>query len=130
MGIILRFFTDSAPYFSHLVLSSFLVDIGLAVVSLLVDLVAHGVAGGLNAGAKLGIAVLGHVLVGFLGRGGAGALDGFLDVVCCVPARAVSHELAGRDEERIDEAWEGVEINDWGGRGREECLGQRGRGVR
>ena len=55
------------------------------VVGLLVDLVADHVGGGLGAGAEGGVAVFGDVLVGFFGRGRAGALDGLRDVVCGVP---------------------------------------------
>ena len=47
----------------HLVLSSLTVDIGLAIVSLLVYLIANSVAGGLSTGTEACIAVLGNVLV-------------------------------------------------------------------
>ena len=70
-------------------LGGLLVDISLAVVGLLVDLVADGVAGGLGACSEAGVAVLGDGLVGLLGSGGAGALDGLADVVCGVPEMVV-----------------------------------------
>jgi hypothetical protein len=47
---------------SHLVLGGLLVDIGLAVVGLLVNLVARSVKGSLGTGAEGGVAVLGNVL--------------------------------------------------------------------
>merc|ERR1739841_131221 len=67
-----------------LVLGSLLVNIGLAVVSLLIELVGDGIASGLGAGAEVGIAVLGDVLVGLLGSSGTGARNGLGNVVCGV----------------------------------------------
>ncbi len=68
-----------------LVLGSLLVNIGLAVVSLLIELVGDGIASSLGAGAEVGIAVLGDVLVGLLGSSGTGARNGLGNVVCGVP---------------------------------------------
>jgi hypothetical protein len=73
-----------------LVLGSLLVDIGLAVVSLFIELVGDGITGSLGAGAQVGIAVLGDVLVGLLGSGGTGARDGLGDVVDGIPGRVKS----------------------------------------
>jgi hypothetical protein len=72
------------------VLGGLAVDVGLAVVGLLVKLVRDGITGGLGTGREAGVAVLGHVLVGLLGRGGTGALDGLADVVGGVPLEGVS----------------------------------------
>lgn len=74
-------------------------DIGLGVVGLLVLLVNDGVLGGAGAGADVGVAVLGDVLVGLLGSLGAGALDGLGDVVGGVLVNNVSHGVL---ETRID----------------------------
>lgn len=52
---------------------------------LLIDLVADHIASGLNASAQLGVVVFSNVLVGFLGGGRTGTLDGFGDVVGGVP---------------------------------------------
>jgi hypothetical protein len=68
------------------VLSSFLVDICLSVVGLLINLVTDHVAGGLGTGAEGSMAVFGDVLVGLLRGRRAGTLDGFGDVVGGVPA--------------------------------------------
>jgi hypothetical protein len=73
-----------------LVLGSLLVDIGLAVVSLLIEFVGDGITSSLGAGAQVGIAVLGDVLVGLLGSGGTGAREGLGDVVDGVPGRVKS----------------------------------------
>jgi hypothetical protein len=54
------------------VLGSLLVDIGLAVVGLLIELVGDGITGGLGTGSDLRVAVFGNVLVGLLGSGGTG----------------------------------------------------------
>lgn len=67
-----------------------LVDISLGVVGRLVLLVDERVLAGLQAAADVCVVVLGDVLVGFLGGGGAGALDGLGDVVCCVLELSVS----------------------------------------
>lgn len=56
-------------------------DIGLGVVLGLVHLVSNGVLGGGCAGAQASITVLGDLLVGLLGGGGSGTLDGLGDVV-------------------------------------------------
>lgn len=56
-------------------------DIGLGVVDLLVLLVTDGVDGSAGAGADFGVGVLGDLLVGLLGSGGTGALNGLSDVV-------------------------------------------------
>lgn len=56
-------------------------DIGLGVVDLLVLLVTDGVDGGAGTGAPVGVGVLGDLLVGLLGSGGTGALNGLGDVV-------------------------------------------------
>ena len=66
-------------------LGSLAVEIGLAVVGLLVELVADGITSSLGAGADAGVAVLGDLLVGLLGSGGGGSLDGLGDVVGGVP---------------------------------------------
>lgn len=71
--------------FQRLVFGSLLVDIGLAVVSLLVELVGDGITSGLGASRKVRVAVLGHVLVGFLRGRRGGALDRLADVVGGVP---------------------------------------------
>jgi len=63
------------------VLGSLLVDIGSAVVLLLVDLVTDGVLGGGGTGAEGGVAVLGNLLVALLGGSGESALNGLRDVV-------------------------------------------------
>jgi len=63
------------------VLGGLLVDIGLAVVCLLIELVTDGITGSLGTGAEAGVAVFGDVLVGLLGGSGARALDGLADVV-------------------------------------------------
>lgn len=68
-------------------LRSLSVHIGLAVVSLLVDLIGDGITSGLGTGGEVGIAVFGNILVGLLGSRGAGALDGLADVVGGVPKR-------------------------------------------
>lgn len=57
-------------------LGGLLVDIGLSVVSLLVDLVADGVHASLGSGGQRSVAVLGNVLVGLLRSGGTSTLDG------------------------------------------------------
>jgi hypothetical protein len=57
------------------------VDIGLGIMRLLVLLVDNSVLGGSGARAKAGVVVLGDVLVGLLGGGGTGALDGLGNVV-------------------------------------------------
>ena len=62
-------------------LGSLLVNIGSAVVLLLVHLVTDGVLGSGGAGADGGVAVLGNLLVGLLGGGGESALNGLRDVV-------------------------------------------------
>jgi hypothetical protein len=54
-------------------------------VGLLIKLVTDHVAGGLNTSAELGVAVFSNLLVGFLGGGRTGTLDGFGDVVGGVP---------------------------------------------
>lgn len=69
----------------HLVLGGLLVDIGLAVVRLLVDLVSDGITSSLGSGSDGGIAVFGDLLVGLLGCGGTGTLDALGHVVCGVP---------------------------------------------
>lgn len=51
------------------------------VVSFLVNLVTDHIAGSLDTSAELGVAVFGNTLVGFLGGGRGGTLDGFGDVV-------------------------------------------------
>jgi hypothetical protein len=51
------------------------------VVSFLVNLVTDHIAGSLETSAELGVVVFGNALVGFLGGGRGGALDGFGDVV-------------------------------------------------
>jgi len=68
----------------RLVLGSLFVDIGLAVVALLVNLVGEGVSSSLGSGTKAGVAVFGNILVCLLGGSGGGAGDGLLDVVDCV----------------------------------------------
>lgn len=68
-----------------LVLRGFLVNISLSVVGLLVDFVADGITGSLCSCAEGGIAVLGDVLVGFLGGSGTSTLDRFGHVVGGVP---------------------------------------------
>jgi len=78
----------------NLVLGRFLVQVGLAVVRLLVDLVADGVLAGLDAGAERGVRVPGDLLVGFFAGCGAGTLDALADVVCSVPRGGV-RELVG-----------------------------------
>lgn len=75
-------------------------DVGLGVVGLLVLLVNDGVLGGAGAGADVGVAVLGDVLVGLLGSLGTGALDGLGNVVGGVLVNNVSHGLF--KETRID----------------------------
>jgi len=65
----------------HLVLGGLTVDIGLAVVGLLVELVSNGITGSLGTGAEGGVGVLGDVLVGLLGSSASSALDGLGDVV-------------------------------------------------
>ena len=69
----------------NLVLSSLLVEIGLAVVGLLVELVADGITSSLGAGADACVVILGDVLVGLLGSSGGGSLNGLGDVVGGVP---------------------------------------------
>lgn len=68
-------------------LGCLLVDIGLAVVSLLVKLVADGITSSLGSGGELCVAVLGDVLVGLLGSSGGSPRDGLGDVVADVPTR-------------------------------------------
>lgn len=53
----------------------------LGVVAGLVDLVGDGVAGRGQTGSDGGVGVLGDLLVGLLGGGGAGSLDGLGNVV-------------------------------------------------
>ena len=65
-------------------LDALLVGLGGALVLLLVDLVAAGVKGGrstVGEGVLAGDVALGLLLVGLLGGGGGGALDGLGDVV-------------------------------------------------
>jgi hypothetical protein len=57
------------------VLGSLLVNIGLAVVSLLINLVTDSIEASLSSGVERGVAVLGDILVGLLGSGRAGAGD-------------------------------------------------------
>jgi len=54
-------------FVQHLVLSSLVVDISLAVVRLLVDLVTHGVHASLGTRADGSVGVFGDVLVALLG---------------------------------------------------------------
>jgi len=68
-----------------LMLSSLLVEISLAIVGLLIDLVRDSITGSLNSCAEGGVAVFGDCLVGFLGSSCGGALDGLGDVVGGVP---------------------------------------------
>jgi hypothetical protein len=68
-----------------LVLDRLLVQVGPAVVRLLVDLVADGVLASLKTGVERSVRVLGDLLVGFFADCGAGALDALADVVCSVP---------------------------------------------
>lgn len=56
-------------------------DISLGVVSRLVKLVLDGIDTGVGAGGKVGITVLGDLLVGLLGGGGSSTLNGLGDVV-------------------------------------------------
>jgi hypothetical protein len=84
------------------VLSSLLVEVGLALVAVLVDLVTKSILGSRSAvrrsmvsertlfknprsvslpSANGGVAVLGNLLVDLLGAGGCGTLDGLRDVV-------------------------------------------------
>src|SRR5689334_13543465 len=89
---------------THLVLSGLLVEIGLSVVALLVELVADGITSGLGAGAEACVAVLGDVLVGLLGSSGGSALDGLGDVVGGVPKKKrllVRVVLSVEEEERM-----------------------------
>lgn len=58
-----------------------LVDISLGVVSRLVGLVLDSIDTGAGTGGKAGVAVLGDLLVGLLGGGSSGTLDGLADVV-------------------------------------------------
>lgn len=51
------------------------------VVSFLVNLVTDHIAGSVETSAELGVVVFGNALVGFLGGGRGGPLDGFGDVV-------------------------------------------------
>lgn len=51
-------------------------DISLGVVSRLVKLVLNSIDTGVGTGVEAGIAVLGNLLVGLLGGGGGGTLDG------------------------------------------------------
>jgi hypothetical protein len=81
-----------------LVLRGLLVDISLSVVGLLVDLVSDGITSSLKSGADGGIAVLGDVLVGFLGGSGTGALNGLSDVVGGVPGIYVRICLVGVEQ--------------------------------
>ena len=83
-----------------LVLSSLLVDIGLAVVGLLVELVGDGIASSLGAGAEVGIVVLGDVLVGLLGSSGTGARYGLGNVVCGVPGTSQLWHVVGGESDR------------------------------
>ena len=86
ISLMLQHIYPSSSFRTHnLVLGGLLVDVGLAVVGLLVDLVADSITGSLGAGSERRIAILGYALVGLLGSGGAGALDGLADVVCGVP---------------------------------------------
>ena len=62
-------------------LSGLLVDIGRAVVLLLVELVTDSILGSRGTSAERGVAVLGDLLVGLLGGGGKSTLDGVSDVV-------------------------------------------------
>lgn len=78
------------PSLCRLMLCSLLVNIGLAVVSLLIDLVTNGVEAGLGTSVKRGVAVLGDLLVGFLGSGGGRTRERLLDVVGGVPGKRVS----------------------------------------
>lgn len=62
-------------------LDGLLVDIGRSVVLLLVNLVADGILGGRRTSGNVGVVVLGDRLVGLLGGGAGGTLDGVRDVV-------------------------------------------------
>jgi hypothetical protein len=65
-------------------LDALLVGLGRALVLLLVDLVAGGVKGArgtVGDGVVAGDVALGLLLVGLLGGGGGGALDGLRDVL-------------------------------------------------
>lgn len=72
-----------------LVLRGLLVNISLAVVLLFVELVTDGITGSLESGACVCVAILCDLLVGFLGGGGTGTLDGFANVVGGVPGEDV-----------------------------------------
>jgi len=74
----------------QLVLSSLLVHIGLAVVSLLLELITDSIAGCLNTGGEASIAVLCDGLVGLVRGGATGTLDALRDVVGGVPIGRVS----------------------------------------
>lgn len=81
--------TCSSCIFLHidagLVLCGLVVNIGLSVVLLLVELVTDSIGGSLSSGAEGCITVLGDVLVGLLRCGRTGALDGLANVVGGVP---------------------------------------------
>ena len=71
-------------------LSGLAVDVSLAVVGLLVELVSDGITGSLGTGAEGGVGVFGNVLVGLLGSSAGSALDGLGHVVDGVPEVLVS----------------------------------------
>ena len=83
-----------------LVLRGLLVHIGLALMLLLIKLVGDGIAGGLETGVDGSVAVLGHLLVGLLGSGGAGALDGLADVVGGLPEKERVSQVHNMDMNR------------------------------
>lgn len=82
---------------THLVLRSFLVNISLSVVFLLVELVTDSILGCGGSGAEGSVAILSDLLVGLLRCGGTGALERLSDVVGGVP-----------DESYVSESCDGI----------------------
>lgn len=96
---LIRWFNSFCCMDSRIILT--LVDISLGVVGLLVLLVTESVDGSVGTGAQLGVGVLGDVLVGLLGSGGTGALDGLGDVVGGVLEGCQGYALGGNVVEAV-----------------------------
>ena len=65
----------------YLVLCLLLVQFSRCIVLVFVNLVTDGILGSFSTGTERSVGVLGNFLVGFLGGGGGGFLDGVRDVV-------------------------------------------------
>lgn len=94
-------------------LGCLLVDIGLAVVSLLVKLVADGITSSLGSGGELCVAVLGDVLVGLLGRTRGGLVDLVRDEAAISSQYNGQTRRVGRTLSILGGVLDGIHCDDW-----------------